>query len=970
MAAGDGDNAARNTGPNPGPRDGPQDKTLPDFSLARAPAAGVAAFDPAALALDLIDEAPMALDVGDEPPGPPLRRRFGLGDDASSEAAFALNEVSADAVAKPSTETGPAGTTAAVFAAFASRRALDQGPAAAEMMAPEVLQAEEPVAAAPAPEVPLAEVDPPKAKVPADFAMAAALARARKAPAVGPAPAQRASVPRPALAKPMSGQAATARNALPFPGRSPLSRFSPAKGKTGSAAAGSGTGAGAGAGAGAAGSRRDRNVVPLAKPESRATAGAGDTAAQSGAMAAAKGMTGLDGRPLQARGRPRFLGLILTGLLLAALAVVAGWSSFYLSSNEADPGAAPAETAVAGAAPANDAAANDAVASDAVASDLFESGPATPDAGSGDAALALEALPTPEEEALADGEDLASATRPGDVTGDVAEDASPVAAVPEATGSAIAPDAEVVAKAPAAEIAAPAPEAARVAATTEAFGASANTGATAAGDGPAVAAAAPDAALPLAEADTAVGAAAHPGSAQVSAAPQATAGPLAPGAAAVPPTPETATAVVEPDVTDDLAARQIAATEPVTPVASGEPAGDALAVTAGLVPPAAGVKPDAAPLTGVVTDAVQAGTTASDPQDEIFLAGADTPPQTSDPLVLPQVQAGSDPPPEIGAPPLPFGTAYSFDAEGRIQPTPEGIITPEGVLLVAGAPRIVPPTRPIPAQPASLAPGDAGPLAEPGTGLLAGAAAPLIALGAPTGPEAGAEALVPDPALAGKKPKSRPAGLVDPATTDQQGEVLAPAADSRFAGLRPQRRLDRLSEDAASQAALDQTPVVNEAAAASLALNGVRGSASAQAVAVSRKPAARPSGMDQAVDAAVAAAVSAADPGTEAAQQTASLAPEEEGEPETEGSAPPVPTNASVAKQATVKDALNLSRLALIGIFGSASGRYALVRQSGGGVKKIAVGDTIDGGRVAAISATEVQYQKGGRMVTLSLPRG
>ena len=39
-------------------------------------------------------------------------------------------------------------------------------------------------------------------------------------------------------------------------------------------------------------------------------------------------------------------------------------------------------------------------------------------------------------------------------------------------------------------------------------------------------------------------------------------------------------------------------------------------------------------------------------------------------------------------------------------------------------------------------------------------------------------------------------------------------------------------------------------------------------------------------------------------------------------------------------------------------------------VKKVKVGDTVDGGRIAAITATAVEYQKGGRMVTLSLPTG
>jgi Tfp pilus assembly protein PilP len=83
-----------------------------------------------------------------------------------------------------------------------------------------------------------------------------------------------------------------------------------------------------------------------------------------------------------------------------------------------------------------------------------------------------------------------------------------------------------------------------------------------------------------------------------------------------------------------------------------------------------------------------------------------------------------------------------------------------------------------------------------------------------------------------------------------------------------------------------------------------------------------------------------------------------------------LPTNASVARQATTKDALNLSKVSLLGVFGTASGRYAMVRQPMGGVKKVKVGDRLDGGQVAAITANAVQYQKGGRIVTLSMPAG
>jgi len=96
---------------------------------------------------------------------------------------------------------------------------------------------------------------------------------------------------------------------------------------------------------------------------------------------------------------------------------------------------------------------------------------------------------------------------------------------------------------------------------------------------------------------------------------------------------------------------------------------------------------------------------------------------------------------------------------------------------------------------------------------------------------------------------------------------------------------------------------------------------------------------------------------------------EEIDEPEVEGSAPSIPTKASVAKQATYKNAINLGKINLIGTYGTSSGRYALIRQANGKYKKVEVGDKIDGGEVKAITETEVRYQKGGKLVSLAMPK-
>ncbi|MCR9126252.1 MAG: hypothetical protein NXH82_08980 [Rhodobacteraceae bacterium] len=84
--------------------------------------------------------------------------------------------------------------------------------------------------------------------------------------------------------------------------------------------------------------------------------------------------------------------------------------------------------------------------------------------------------------------------------------------------------------------------------------------------------------------------------------------------------------------------------------------------------------------------------------------------------------------------------------------------------------------------------------------------------------------------------------------------------------------------------------------------------------------------------------------------------------------APDIPTTASVARQATVSNAINLKRVNLIGVYGTPSNRRALVRLPSGRYKKVQVGDTVDGGRVSAIGDSDLRYQKGGRSVTLTIP--
>lgn len=394
-------------------------------------------------------------------------------------------------------------------------------------------------------------------------------------------------------------------------------------------------------------------------------------------------------------------------------------------------------------------------------------------------------------------------------------------------------------------------------------------------------------------------------------------------------------------------------------------ADDGAVEPAATAPTEAAAPAEAAPDTAVATEAATAGTPSDDAQDEIFLATMDAPPDAPDPLALPQTTAQGDSLPDTQAAPPPFGTVYQFDANGLIIPTKDGIVTPDGVRLVAGKPAREPPARP-----AEL------------TAAAAAAAAPVAADPATEAAPAADAPFPSDPALAGARPKLRPEGLATPASASPDDDAsLAPAADSRFASLRPRARPEAVV--AAGEAARLAS------AGASLAENAVANPADAAisplAVAISRKPAARPQDMSRAVEAAVAAATRepppqpdpepqpepAAKP-TKAASKTAPPPDDQlaDDEPEHTGAAPSIPTKASVAKQATYKNAINLSKLNLIGVYGTQSNRYALIRQENGRYKKVKVGDRIDGGKVAAITANELRYQKGSRMITLSLPTG
>ncbi|MGI9393892.1 MAG: hypothetical protein ACR2OY_04540 [Boseongicola sp.] len=83
-----------------------------------------------------------------------------------------------------------------------------------------------------------------------------------------------------------------------------------------------------------------------------------------------------------------------------------------------------------------------------------------------------------------------------------------------------------------------------------------------------------------------------------------------------------------------------------------------------------------------------------------------------------------------------------------------------------------------------------------------------------------------------------------------------------------------------------------------------------------------------------------------------------------------IPSSASVARQATLENAIRLNRVNLVGVYGLSSDRRALVRLPSGRYVKVKVGDRVDGGTVASISESELRYTKRGKTIALKMPKG
>jgi hypothetical protein len=264
-------------------------------------------------------------------------------------------------------------------------------------------------------------------------------------------------------------------------------------------------------------------------------------------------------------------------------------------------------------------------------------------------------------------------------------------------------------------------------------------------------------------------------------------------------------------------------------------------------------------------------------------------------------------------PPPPFGEMPTRDARGLVQPTPEGVLTPEGAFVVLGRPAVTAQPRPLEEAPAV---------------------------------EAVPEINVEDAILGTFIPRQRPTDLQE----TRERQILGGFSASELAGLRPDPRPVSAQESAAMASLFPRTdaPAASaDAPAAQATRAAVTGTA--LAIPASRVPPARPANIDELVAAA------AATPGPAVAIEAVARAPR-------------IPSNADVTRAATERNAIRLRDVNLIGVTGTPSDRRALVRLPSGRFVRVGVGDRLDGGRVAAIGETSLQYVRNGRNLTLEIP--
>ncbi|MFT6089327.1 hypothetical protein [Sulfitobacter sp.] len=318
--------------------------------------------------------------------------------------------------------------------------------------------------------------------------------------------------------------------------------------------------------------------------------------------------------------------------------------------------------------------------------------------------------------------------------------------------------------------------------------------------------------------------------------------------------------------------------------------------------------------------------------DDLYMTSIDPVSTANDAVALPALASfGGDEFDFAPSSPAPSGTTFALDNSGMVIPTPDGALNADGVKVIAGRPPV-----------------------EPPQGVTRSAQAPEPVDEAPQ-----------SQALLRLRPVERPNGLVESNERSNLGGLTRSELASRRPTLRP-ISVQEAAAAALEPAAPEAVAAASAAASASLAslaalpskpTGPILNNVTRYAVKASARPDTRPDNFARIVQRA-----ERSKPEPIQVASTASVAPRTV--------KPDLPSKASVAKQATVKNAIKLRGINLIGVYGKTSSRRALVRLANGRYQKVTVGDRLDGGRVSAIGESELRYTRSGREVVLKMPRG
>ncbi|WP_113911211.1 hypothetical protein [Roseovarius dicentrarchi] len=356
---------------------------------------------------------------------------------------------------------------------------------------------------------------------------------------------------------------------------------------------------------------------------------------------------------------------------------------------------------------------------------------------------------------------------------------------------------------------------------------------------------------------------------------------------------------------------------------------------------------------------------AGAPLSDIYEVSLDPGLGLGDPASMPRrAPDARDVRPETPVDPPPAGTRFDFDDRGFVRATPGGVVTPQGVRVFAGSPPMTPPQNMPQTVTVTATPETAEPDLAPGTTFTGD---PALAGTRPrVRPDSIMAATPPTPAEAAPETREDGQNTVTGAGDDVQ-TAEATAADAALAALRPRLRPAQIaalaatlqSAQTAAAAPLVDGASLNRALAAATAADtdpeeeadeDSFENATAQAVTASLTPLRRPGDFEKII---------------KRTQQSAAAQPV----PAAQRLQPSIPSSASVSQQATLKDAINLRQVNLIGVYGSTASRRALVRLGNGRYQKVRIGDALDGGQVAAIGDSELRYIKRGKNVVLRIPQ-